>query len=271
MIIALAQTNIIWEDKQANMEKVRRSVEKFARRYGKRRLEKLILFPEMSLTGFSMHTGLTAEEHKETVTMVSRLSMEFDVHIGIGWVKNCGALCENHYSVVNTQGEEILDFAKIHPFSFAGEDRYFQGGNDLPTCEIQNMQVGAAICYDLRFPEQFRELAERAELIVVPANWPEKRREHWMVLLRARAIENQCFVAGVNCWGDMDGQYYAGDSVLYGPDGFLLEPLERFGISKGTLSKEWVAVYHIQNTVQAVRDAFPVWKDKRAIGTFADK
>jgi predicted amidohydrolase len=152
-----------------------------------------------------------------------------------------------------------LDYIKIHPFSFAGEDKYFKGGEKLSTCSIEGFETGVAICYDLRFPELFIKLSEKAELIIVPANWPAARSLHWKTLLRARAIENQCYVAGVNCSGDMDGQTYSGDSAIYSPEGEMLTPVETITINE----TDKVYIYDIVNDVQEIRDGFPVRNDRK--------
>ena len=156
---------------------------------------------------------------------------------------------------------EILEYTKLHPFSYSGEDRYFQGGTLLPVCEYRGYHLGVQICYDLRFPEAFQALSRQADLILVPANWPGRRREHWISLLQARAIENQCYIAGVNCVGDMDGQTYTGDSRLYGPDGALCsgETLMPADAQPG----ECAFIYDIDDQVKKVRTQFPVKKDRR--------
>jgi predicted amidohydrolase len=167
--------------------------------------------------------------------------------------------CGNHYSVISPNGEALMDYVKIHPFSYAGEDRFFKGGDKLGVCSIGEMNIGTAICYDLRFPELFTHLSEKAELIIVPANWPAARSLHWSTLLRARAIENQCYMAGVNCCGEMDGQVYSGDSALYGPEGEILTPVETITLNE----TDKIYIYDIVNNVEEVRKSFPVRNDRK--------
>lgn len=281
MRLALAQTNIIWEDKQANLARVEA--------YLALTDAEIVLFPEMSLTGFSMHTDETAEAcpwvqgmqseeqvchmqaqtelsvYSWTVTRIAALAKKYRKTIGIGWVKEASPLCENHYSIVTAQGAVAMDFAKLHPFSYSGEDQHFQGGTKLAVGMLGGFCTGLAICYDLRFPEQFRAMLPEAELFVVPANWPEARAAHWKTLLAARAIENQCYVAGINCCGDMDGQYYSGDSGVYAPDGTLLVPKKEIRLADAACREEKLLVYDINNDVKKIRDAFPVWKDYKEI------
>lgn len=255
MKLALGQLKIEWEDKEANLKKAEAYIKLLAEQG-----TELFLLPEMSLTGFSMETDRTKETDKETVERIGALAKRYHVAIGVGWVKDAGTLCENHYSIVSPDGE-LLDYAKLHPFSYGGETGYFQGGDALPVCEYKGFCVGVQICYDLRFPEPFQTLSRDADLIVVPANWPAPRREHWSCLLKARAIENMVYLAGINCAGQMGGQYYSGDSALYGPDGKRLEP-KRLTLM-GSCPEEQVLLYETENDVSVYREHFPVKQDRR--------
>jgi predicted amidohydrolase len=113
-------------------------------------------------------------------------------------------------------------YRKIHPFSHAGEERFVRAGTELVTVGIEGFRVSMFVCYDLRFADEFWQLAPQTDLYLVPANWPEKRREHWMALLRARAIENQAYVVGVNRVGEGGGLRYSGDSRIIDPLGVEL-------------------------------------------------
>ncbi len=108
-------------------------------------------------------------------------------------------------------------YRKIHPFSFAGEDRFVRAGTELVTVDVAGLRVSMFVCYDLRFDDEFWQLAPDTDLYLVPANWPAARREHWMALLRARAIENQAYVVGSG--GGLD---YRGDSRIVDPQVELL-------------------------------------------------
>ena len=161
MKIALGQMHIRWEDKAANLARV----ESWAELLKEKNID-LFVLPEMSLTGFSMHTELTKETDNITVAEAERLARKYQMAMGIGWVKDVGKFCENRYSIVIPEGE-ILEYTKLHPFSYSGEDRYFQGGTLLPVCEYRGYHLGVQICYDLRFPEAFQALSRQADLILV--------------------------------------------------------------------------------------------------------
>ncbi len=255
MKAALGQLQIQWEDKQANLKKV----EAYLKLLSEKKTD-LFLLPEMSLTGFSMHTERTKECREETVGWLQGLAERYGVTIGGGWVRDGGELCENHYSIVSPEGR-ILDYIKLHPFRFAGETAYFRGGDTLPVCDIKGFCVGVQICYDLRFPEPFQILSKRAELIMVPANWPAARSGHWKSLLKARAIENMAYVAGINCAGEMGEVFYSGDSRIYAPDGTKLEA-ETIRL-QGCCPEERVLLYDLQNDVHRYRECFPVKEDRR--------
>ncbi|MEQ8156462.1 MAG: nitrilase-related carbon-nitrogen hydrolase, partial [Clostridiaceae bacterium] len=188
MRAALCQMHIVWEDKIKNYEKagyyIKEAVSKSAH---------IILFPEMSFTGFSMNIEKTKELKEETVGVMRKYAEEYGINIGFGWVKGNGVKAENHYTIINPKGEIILDYIKIHPFSYSGEHKFFISGNELKCCNVKGIGLSAFICYDLRFPEVFQAVSKNVSIIIVPANWPEKRREHWRCLLKARAIENQVY------------------------------------------------------------------------------
>jgi len=157
------------------------------------------------------------------------------------------------------QGTCALEYAKIHPFSLGGEDRHFSGGAGVQVHAVGGFTVQPAVCYDLRFPELFRAgMRQGADLMTVQANWPESRQEHWEVLLRARAIENQSFVAGVNCTGTQHGTRYVGGSRVVSPKG---EVIAQAGPEDGVLSAD-ISADH----VKAWRKVFPVLRDRRDEG-----
>lgn len=124
-------------------------------------------------------------------------------------------------------GTERASYRKMHPFSFGGEDRFFSRGNEIVTAEGEGWIIQPSICYDLRFPELYRAGSRRGtHLILVQANWPQARQAHWETLLRARAIENQAYVAGVNCTGAQESLEFSGGSAVFSPKG---EPLASGG------------------------------------------
>ena len=251
MKIALCQTEILWEQKKENLCRARKWMEKAAAQGAE-----LILFPEMSFTGFSMNTGFIAERAPETVQAMQAMASELGIGAGFGWVKagEDRDKAENHYTVVSSSGEILSDYVKIHPFRYSGEHRYFSGGDTLHTFQFGELCIGTLICYDLRFPEAFQILAETCDVIVVPANWPESRREHWKCLLQARSIECQTYILGVNCCGKQKELNYSGDSCMFAPDGSLLA-----GFQEG----EGLIIADIVPDVKEYRNGFPTREDRK--------
>lgn len=250
--IALAQTHIVWEDKEHNYRNAEERIKEAVSRAAE-----IVFFPEMSFTGFSMDTDCTKEQDERTVQHMSALAAQYHVGIGFGWVKDCAQICgkcENHYTVVDSAGSVLSDYAKIHPFSYAGEDAKFQGGSALAYYMLNGIPCSNFICYDLRFPEIFQIASGSAHVIVVPANWPAKRSAHWKALLRARAIENQVYILAVNCVGETGGVLYTGDSCIIGPDGDVKAEL---------FSSEGMIDWDLTDDAECFRKAFPVRQDRR--------
>ncbi len=146
-------------------------------------------------------------------------------------------------------------YRKIHPFSFSGEHEVVRAGTELVTVAVEGLRVSMFVCYDLRFADEFWQLAPDTDVYIVPANWPAVRREHWMALLRARAIENQAYVVGVNRVGSGGGLDYSGDSQIIDPLGQVLAAGSQV---ETTLTAE-VSSEHVAD----VRDRFRFLPDRR--------
>jgi predicted amidohydrolase len=128
--------------------------------------------------------------------------------------------------MVDAEGNVKGSYCKIHSFTFAGEDEFFNGGNEICIVKLASATLGLTVCYDLRFPEIYSALGKQCKLIINIANWPARRVDHWNALLKARAIENQLFVLGVNRTGlDAKGLEYVKSSQVINPNGELITPL----------------------------------------------
>ncbi len=216
MIVGLVQYNPVWENKTANKEQVtslllNSEAEKID----------LLILPEMSFTGFSMKPEKLAEDiNGDTFNYLGELAGKFNMNILAGIIEKEGEDYFNSLIHVSPLGALKAKYRKIHPFSFSTEDKHYKRGEKTVTTQVGNMKIGLTICYDLRFPELYRLYAkERVDLIVNTANWPVTRIEHWRALLKARAIENQCFIAGVNRVGSDPKLSYNGYSGMYDPMG----------------------------------------------------
>ena len=215
------QFDIAWEDKPANFGKVRRLL-------GQAAPEKnsLVVLPEMFATGFTMNTAAMAEPYGgETEQFLARTAKEFGICLVAGAaMRRRDGRARNKALVFSPAGELLAFYAKMRPFTPGGEAEHYAAGDRIATFRWADATVAPFICYDLRFPEIFREAAaaHRPELFTVIASWPAKRIEHWVKLLQARAIENQAYVLGVNRVGTDPYFSYSGRSLIVDPHGTVL-------------------------------------------------
>jgi omega-amidase len=191
----------------------------------------LLVFPEMTLTGFTMMPARMWEAYRdgeipESVSFFMENSRKYDMAMAFGYIEAFMAdgsgefdesrrkVFENKLAIVSGD-EVIMDYAKIHPFSFSGEDRVYRAGSHICQANVKDLRLGGYICYDLRFPEIFSAARDSYDAILVIANWPEERVAQWEALLRARTIENQAYVIGVNRVGMGKRERYVPSSHIY--------------------------------------------------------
>jgi predicted amidohydrolase len=168
-----------------------------------------------------MDTGTVVPWAEGTRDFLADLAHREGIWVLGGYAEAGDPKPHNACSLFDPGGDERLHYRKIHPFSLANEPEHYRGGDQVLTAEVEGVRLTPLICYDLRFPEPFRAAADRTDLFAVIANWPEKRSNAWRILLAARAVENQCFVLGVNRVGVGSGQPHRGDSALLDPFGHV--------------------------------------------------
>ncbi len=253
MKIGLVQSNILWEDKNFNLHMSK----DFFRKAIEHNIE-LLLFPEMSFTGFTMNVEDFGELNSYSINHIRNLCKTYGINAGIGYIEKIfnEDNGRNNYTIISTQGYTLCNYTKIHPFSYCNENLYFSPGNNICYCTIDDFTITPFICYDLRFPEIFQIASKKSSLITVAANWPESRKDHWITLLRCRAIENQCYIAGINRVGIGNSLNYSGNSMIIDPLGNI--------ISKESDNFEGliIADIHIDN-VKSVRESFKFKNDRR--------
>lgn len=215
MKIGLVQYNPDWENKETNKKKLQKLIAGLSEDVS------LLIFPELTLTGFTMRSALFAEElNGDSIHFFKVIAKENNCHIITGLILEIEGKYFNSAIHIDNAGEIIECYNKIHPFSMSGEDINYNAGDRTVITQIEQLKIGLSVCYDLRFPELFRLYSiEKVELIVTIANWPIPRIEHWRTLLKARAIENQCYMAGVNRVGKDLFHDYNGYSSVYDPMG----------------------------------------------------
>ena len=254
MKVALVSLNQSWENKADNKQKVGETLALIAEHCTN---TDLVVYPEMTLTGFTMESQKVKEDElsSETITFFKEQAKKYKVSIAFGVVLSKGEKATNNLVVVSEQGV-LATYAKIHPFSYAGENDYYQAGDELKKLTIGGATIGLTICYDLRFPELYQAYSKDCSVILNIANWPELRVSHWRVLNKARAIENQVFMIAVNRIGtDGKGLQYVFSSHIVSPYGEEL---------KGTSLSEEVVVYDLNlEEVSRYRAEFPVKNDRK--------
>jgi len=223
------QFDIVWEDQPANCRKIADLLAGACPEPAS-----LVVLPEMCATGFTMNASAGAVTI-ETRTALARLAAEHSVYLITGLARR--EPDANEAVVFGPDGSEISRYRKQRPFSLGGEDAVYEAGTSHALFDWEECPVAPFICYDLRFPELFRPaVAAGAELVVVIASWPAKRIIHWVKLLQARAIENQCHVIGVNRVGDDPFNSHVGRSLIVDPMGEILADAgEREGVISATV------------------------------------
>ncbi|MEZ5239694.1 MAG: nitrilase-related carbon-nitrogen hydrolase [Microthrixaceae bacterium] len=213
--VAVLQHDIVWEDRAATLAHVEPMVTAAAGRGAR-----LVVLTEMFATGFSPHTDAIAEDPDgPTVGFMRRMSRRLGVWLigsvclrpgdpagsnGDGSAATDSALPSN-VAVCTSPSGAIHTYAKRHLFSYAGEHERISPGSDTLTVDIDGLRTTVFVCYDLRFADEFWDLAPLTDAYVVVANWPRERIAHWRALLVARAIENQAWVVGANRVGTGGG------------------------------------------------------------------
>lgn len=228
LTLSIIQPNLHWEDKPANLKMLEEKINSIKEK------TEVVLLPEMFSTGFSMQPKLLAEKMDGlSVTWMKKLAASKKVIItGSLIIEEDG----NYYNrlIWMLPNGEFGYYDKRHLFAYAGEDEEYTPGTKRLIASVKGWKINLLVCYDLRFPAwsrqtPIRQPAEEVErgpeydLLIYVANWPERRNQAWKTLLQARAIENQCYVVGVNRVGK-DGKdiYYSGDSMVVDAMGDIL-------------------------------------------------
>jgi predicted amidohydrolase len=251
LYISLVQPDMIWENKIENLN-----------RYGQllttmKGKSDLIILPEMFSTGFTMNPASLAEKMDgSTVDWMKNVSKKMKASIAGSVIIEEDDRYYNRLIICDPSGN-LNWYDKRHLFRMAGEEEIYSSGKDRLVIQLQKWRICFQICYDLRFPVWSRNRNDY-DILVYVSNWPEARKDIWDILLKARAIENQCYAVGVNRVGtDGNGISYSGGSMIVNPKGVPACILEE--------NKETVVTCSVSlPELQAFRDKFPAWKDRDA-------
>jgi predicted amidohydrolase len=264
LTFTLIQTSLHWEDKAANLQMLEEKINSITEK------TQVVVLPEMFSTGFSMRPELLAETMDgETISWMKRLAASKKVILtGSVIIQENGSYYNR--SVWMQPNGEFGYYNKRHLFAFAQEDKHYSPGTERFIASANGLKVLLMVCYDLRFPVWARQISPLTpqqkredvdtkdvfeyDILIYVANWPERRSTAWKTLLQARAIENQCYVIGVNRVGE-DGNaiYHSGDSMVVSPLGEVLyHKANDEDIFTITLKKE---------DLDDVRRKFQFWRD----------
>jgi predicted amidohydrolase len=252
--IALAQMDITFGNPQANLAKARQLIVRAAEQKAD-----LILFPELWSTGYDLsnaarHATLLNEGIFAEIAELAKANRIYVLgsNLSVLAPEKFG----NTLTAFTPDGTLAGHYSKTHLFGLMNEPKYLTAGDSLTLLDLPFAKSGLSICYDLRFPELFRAYALRgAEIVFVPAEWPNPRLAHWQTLLRARAIENQMYVAACNRVGSDPGNTFFGHSCVIDPWGeILVEGDDQESLLMTTIDMEKVA---------EVRRKIPVFNDRR--------
>ena len=250
MRVHAVQLDCVWEDPEASRQKVAHLLAGLD--CGS---DDLVVLPEMFLTGFSTNTAVTAQApggaHE---ALLAGWASQLGCAVLGGVVSQDERGTFNESVAYAPDGRLLARYAKRQPFSLGGETVVHASGREAVVFDWAGLRLGPLVCYDLRFPEIARDAARLgAEVLVCIASWPIARVEHWLTLLRARAIENQAWVVGVNRCGKDPHFTYPGRSVVVDPHGVIVaDASDREGVISAECAPE---------VVRSWRAAFPALRD----------
>lgn len=244
----IIQTELVWEDIETNLTGFDDKIDAI------KDDTHLIILPEMFTTGFSMNVASLAQDMTgSAVKWLREKSRQKNFDIVGSIIVNDNGKYFNRLIWAKPEGE-IFTYDKRHLFRMAGEEKVYSAGYQNITVELSGWKIRPFICYDLRFPVWTRNIENRYDAAIFIANWPERRSGHWKLLLQARAVENQCYVIGVNRVGtDGNGHHYSGDSSIIDPFGNIIFHKKNAAIT--------YTVELSYETLKKSRESFPAWMD----------
>lgn len=255
LALSMLQSSIHWENKQNNLAAFSEKISAVPPN------TELVILPEMFNTGFSMHVEKLAESmNGETVSWMKNEAISNKVIITGSLIIKDNDQYFNRLVWMLPNGD-LGFYDKRHLFAYAGEHQYFAAGKKRFIASVKGWKINLQVCYDLRFPvwgrqQQHLQMANEPEydLIIYVANWPDARIQAWQTLLQARAIENQCYVAGVNRVGE------DGNNIQYPGSSMLIDPLGNILHQAGNKEETFSFVLQ-KKELTAVRKKFPFLKD----------
>lgn len=260
MNIKIFQYDVGFGEPEESLNKIKDKLES-----AKFQKDDVLVLPELWTTGFDLKNlnQLSAVNLEPYLTEISNLAKRHQINIVAGSIAN--KVDENSKNVYNTafvvdsSGNLIHSYSKVHLVPMLDEPDYLtEGENQIEVFNLLGEQSGLAICYDLRFPELFRDMSlQGAKVIYLVAEWPIERKEHFLYLLKTRAIENQCYVVACNIIGVQNNKTeFAGNSIIVDPLGEV--------VVQGSQNREELVEAELNlNLVDEVRNNIPIFKSRR--------
>jgi Predicted amidohydrolase len=247
--ISMVQTSILWENKGGNLSAFEKQLARLKGRTD------IAVLPETFTTGFSVNIAALADNMAgDTITAVKSWAKKYGFAITGSLFAEDNGLFFNRAFFVTPEGD-IYTYDKRHLFRMGNEHKIFSAGEKLTIVRYKDWNICLQICYDLRFPVWSRNVNNAYDLLIYMANWPDPRINVWNTLLPARAIENCCYVCGVNRVGtDGMGLVYSGCSSIYDPKGDRIAHAPKNKIMTRTCVLD-------KGSLDRFREKFPVWKD----------
>lgn len=243
--VTILQRNIAWCDISANLDAIEQELQGVQ--------SDVVVLSEMFQTGFVTAPESVADDGR-TLEWMKHMAKSLDAAIVGSIIVKEGARYYNRAYFVKPSGD-VTHYDKRHLFTMGGEQERFSAGSRRTVVEWRGVRYLLEICYDLRFPVWSRQRGDY-DAIIYSALWPAPRREVWRTLLRARAIENQCYVIGVNRVGDEPALHYAGDSAVVDSYGRAIVELEGADMATVELDMEALNTFRTKFNVGADADTF---------------
>ena len=252
MKIALCQYSQEWENREASRKKISSMLSSHEKEM---KGCSWIAFSEMTLSGFTMNRA-ASETDESDHSFFRNIAEKYSCAVSY-----CGAEDGfNTFFFMGPDGAIKARYRKNHLFSYAGEDKHYKAGNSKAHIVFKGLRISPAICFDLRFAYHFWEQAADTDFYVIPAAWPEARIDQWKALLKARAIENQAYVAGINRTGSEPAGN--GARLKYAGGTMLFDPLGNCVLDAG--DKEGIFAAEIDPSLpELTRTRFPFMKERR--------
>lgn len=252
--ISLAQINLEIGNTAKNLEIAIQMISKAAESKSD-----LILLPELWSSSYDLENcSRYAGENREIIFELANFAKSKNIAIGGSLLREYQGDIYNTLSMIKSDGEILAQYDKIHLFRMMDEHIWMKPGNRIKIADFPWGKAGLAICYDLRFPEIFRLYAHKGvKIIMLVAEWPIIRINHWKILLQARAIENQVFIAAVNSVGKTGQAMYGGSSTIIGPWGKILVEGGQTDPQIITSEIDLTEVDHAQNKIPVLDDCRP--------------